>query len=227
MAQLFDESGNKVEALTSEEVDAKLNEVREQTIEEINRLREEEVNDLSAQITAKEEALKVAEETLKKEQDKEKNLGGQRKVIEAKSEEVDALKKQIEGLTGQITELSSKIESKDLQKSVSVMIQSLSGGDKNTADKIKLFYGQFNPIDIKDKTSEQVEEEIKQRVQNAYILATGGTKPVNLLTSAVISSAGGSIPQANPTGEKLSEEGIKAAKELGISDAELKRYKLA
>ena len=225
-AKLFDESGNTVEALTSEEVEAKLNEVREQTIEETNRLRDDEVTDLSSQVATVQGQLKLAQDDLEKEKNKDKNLVGQRGVIEQKARDIEALQEQIKTLTSTIESKFAEQSTAVLKKTATTFIASLAGGDKNVAEKIQLFYDSFKPIDQAGKTPEQIEEEVRQRVVNAHTIATGGVKPLNPLTGDIISAAGGAAPQANLTGEKLSPEARVVAKEMGITDKDLEKHKL-
>jgi hypothetical protein len=224
-AKLFDEQGNTVEALTPEEVETKLNEVREVTIEETNKLRDEEVTDLSGQMEAKEKELEEAKAALEAEKNKDKNLAGQRGVIDQKNKEVEELKTQIGTLQTTIETKFAEQKTEGLSKMVNSFIKGLAGDDKNLTDKVKFFYDSFKLVEIKDKTPEQVEEEVRQRVQNAYTIAIGGVKPSNPL-NAVISSAGGAVPLANPTGEKISPEAAEAAKQMGLTDQDLQKHKL-
>jgi len=225
--ELFDEQGNKVEALTPEEVDAKLDEIREQTIEETNKLREDEVDGLTTQLTEKETDLKTAQDDLEKEKNKDKNLAGQRGVIEEKDKVVKGLQETVETLTKTIADNFSALDTKALAKTASDLMLGLAGEDKKLAEKLKFHYDSFNPIDTKDKTPEAVDEEIKQRVSNSYVLATG-SKPTNPLTGNVISSAGSGVPavEAAAGDKKLSADGVAAGKELGVTDEEMKKHNL-
>ena len=225
MTKLFDESGNVVDALTQDEVNAKLEETRLFAIEETNKLREEEISDLTTQSEAKEQELEDAKRELEAEKSKDKNLAGQRGVIEQKSKEVQVLQEQVAGLTKTIETKFSEQDTKNLNKTASTLISGLAGGDKNVVDKIKFFYDSFKPIDATNKTSEQVEEEVKQRVNNAFIIVSGGVKPYNLLNSNVIAAGRGVMP-INPTGEKLSEGGAAVAAAFGVTPQDLAKHKL-
>lgn len=218
MAELFDKEGNLVDnVFTQEELDAKLSEERTKAIEDANADRQEEIDKLNEQITTKEKELETAKEELTKEKDKDKNLGGQRKIIEAKEKEVEDLKtkvSEIEKITG---EKITKIEGEIKDRTISQMIEVLAPGDKDLADKIKFHYDNFKgePKDLK---------EIQQRIENAYVLATGG-RPQNPLTGEVISSSGGVGPKPSGGG-KVSEEVMDVAKKMGITEQEMKKHKL-
>lgn len=226
MAQLFDEQGNVVEALTPEEVEEKLNQARAEAIEEANAERQAEIDAVTAQVTEKEEALKTAQEDLQKEKDKDKNLGGQRRVIEEKEKKVEELTTLVNTLKSDFDKKIADIQSSDKRKTIDNMIDRVADGDKVMADKIKFYFDSFRSIDETGKKPEDVIKEIEERIKNAYTLAAG-TKPANPVGSTIISSAGpGATPVINPTGEKLSPELVDLAHKLGTSDAELKKHKL-
>lgn len=215
--ELFNEQGEKVEALTPEDVEQKLNEAREMAIEETNKLRQEEVDDLSLQMQSKDEELVKAKKDLEVELSKEKNLSGQGRIIKDKEKKIDELEVNYKKLEEKLDQRLNDIEVKNREKMVGNMVQELATGDKDMATKIRFYYDSFkgDPAD---------DNEIQQRVQNAYTLATGG-KPVSPLSGAAISSVGG-MPMINPTGEKLSDEARDLAHKMGMTDQELKRHKL-
>lgn len=224
MAQLFDKDGNIVEALTPEEVEGKLNEIKEQTKEEVETEKQGEIDDLKIQLEEKEDILKAAQDDLEREMNKDKNLGGQRRVIEAKEKEIDGLKKGMDDLKKTMEGKLQEIESNQKEKMVDDMIDRLAMDDQELKDKIKFYYNNFKPIDEKGKKKEDIEKEIVTRIQNAHTLA-GGTKPAMPLSSQIISSAGGA-PTINPTGEKLDSDLQDLAHRMGIDDSELKKHKL-
>jgi len=221
MAEYFDKEGNPVEALTPEEVEEKLDEIREQTKSETQAI----VDDLQTKLSDKELELATLQEELAKERSKDKNLAGQRKIIEEKVKEIDTLKSEIDRIKKDYEIKFTEIERKGKERMIMNMIGELAGSDKNLADKIKFYYDTFRPIDETNKKPEEIEKEIQERIKNAYILATGGrvSRP---LTPEIISSAGGATPIINPSGEKLNPELQDLAHKLGISDAELKKHKL-
>lgn len=217
MTQLFNEEGQAVEALTPEEVEVKLNEAREQATADANAARDAEVEDLTKQLTDKEESLTKAQKELEGEKSKDKNLSGQREVIAAKEKVIEDLTKSVNDLKASTEQKLASLEAKDRIKMVNDLIEALSEGDKNVKEKMKFFYDNFkgDPADAK---------ETEERVRNAYTLATGG-RSARPLTSSMISSAEG-IPQINPTGEKMSTELQDLAHRMGVSDQEMKKHKL-
>jgi DNA repair exonuclease SbcCD ATPase subunit len=217
MTQLFDEHAQMVEAFTPEEVEQKLNEAREMAIEETNKLRQEEVDDLSLQIESKDRELEQAKQELEVEKSKDKNLAGQGRIIRDKEKKIDELEINYKKLEEKLDQRINDVEVKSREKMVNSMINELSGNDKDMTNKIKFYFDSFKGEPADDN-------EIQQRIQNAYVLATGA-KPTSPLSGAVLSSSGG-MPVINPSGEKLSDAGKAAARDLGITDQELKKYKL-
>ncbi len=217
--QLFDEQGRSVDALSPEEVEQRLQEAREQAIEEANASRQGEIDDLTIQITAKEAEIEESKGELEREKGKEKNLSGQRKVIEEKEKVIDELKTKLGTLETTITQKFGELEQTKKNETVYAKIESLSAGDKEMASKIKFYYDTFKGEPGNDK-------EVEDRIQNAYTLATGG-RGGNPLSSRVIFSEGmGAVPDVNPKGEKLNSEGQDLAHKMGVSDQELKKHKL-
>jgi len=217
MTEFFNEKGESIEALTVEEVETKLNEAREMAIEETNKLRQEEIDDLQLQMESKDTELEKAKKDLEVELSKDKNLAGQGRIIRDKEKKIDELEEKYKGLEQKLDDKITAVETKSREKMVNSMISELSGNDKDMTNKIKFYFDSFKGEPADDN-------EIQQRIQNAYVLATGA-KPTSPLSGATISSVGG-MPVINPSGEKLSETGKEAAHDLGISDKELKSHKL-
>jgi len=215
--QLFDENGNAVEASTPEEVEKKLDEIRQGAIEEANQLRQEEIDNLTSQMSEKERLLAEKEDELLKEKNKDKNLAGQRLVIGEKNVAIEKLQSEINELKTSMTTEINGIKSKGQEKQIDDMIAKVAGDDKELAAKIKLHYSSFAGIP-------ETEEKIKERIANAHTLATGG-RSANPLSSSILSSAGGSA-DINPVGEKLSPEVQDFGKKMGVSDLDLKKHKL-
>lgn len=225
MAELFDKSGNPIsevfdvegnpidEILTSDEVDKKIEEAQEEAKEDYQK----DIDTFKEELNEKEEALKVAEEALAKEQEKDKNFGKLRGTTAEKEKKVEELTEQIKGLTDKIT----GIETETKRQPVNAMIGKLAGEDEELKKKIKFHYESFAIPE------EDTEEKQKERVVNAYTLATGG-KPINPLTGEAISSGGGVAPGGEEPGSegKLSEGGKEVAGKLGIEEKDLKRHKL-
>jgi hypothetical protein len=217
MTQLFNEQGQTVEAFTPEEVEQKLNEAREMAIEETNKLRQEEVDDLSLQMESKDRELEQAKQELEVEKSKDKNLAGQGRIIRDKEKKIDELEINYKKLEEKLDQRINDVEAKSREKMVNSMINELSGNDKDMTNKIKFYFDSFKGEPADDN-------EIQQRIQNAYVLATGA-KPTSPLSGAVLSSAGG-MPVINSTGEKLSDDAKDLAHKMGLSDQELKKHKL-
>jgi chromosome segregation ATPase len=218
MAQLYDEDGNPVEALTEEEIEARILEEKEKAKEEVSISIEQERVELEEKLKEKEQEAEDLKTALEKEQSKEKNLSGQRQVITKKDKEIDELKTQIGSLQTKMDQEFSDMKSQGRDRMIKNMVTGLSGGNQDIADKIKLFYDSF-------KGDVATEEEIEERIRNAYLLATGGEKPRSVLNSRIISSASGS-PSIKTNGEKLSSEVVELAKNMGIEEKDLKKHKL-
>jgi len=219
MSEFLDANGNAVEAFTPEEVEGKLEEEREQAVLDTNALREEEIKVLSGGLEEKETELEELRKELAGEKDKDKNLGGQRKVIETKEEEIEKLKVEMDGIRK-----TNQDEIAGIKKSVSEnrlleMITSITDGDSALEEKIKFHYDNFRgePKDTK---------EVKERIKNAYILATDG-KPNMNISGSIISGAGSApVPKTGIPEGKVSPEALSVAKKLGITDQEIKKHKL-
>ncbi len=220
MAEYFDEEGNKVEAFTPDEVEEKLIEEREKAMEEANALREEEISGLNEEIEAKEKELEDARQALIGEKDKEKNLSGQRKIIETRENEINNLKKELDSVKKTHQDEIDGIKKSVSEARLEEMISSVSDGDESLKEKVKFFYNNFKgePSDTK---------EVKERIKNAYILATGGNSGINL-SGDIVSGAGSSPSPVTDIPEgKVSPEAIPLAKKFGITDQELKKHNLA
>lgn len=215
--ELFDKDGTAVEALTPEEVDEKLNEAREQAIEETNSAREAEFERLRTQIDEKDTSLQTAQAELEAEKSKDKNLAGQRKVIESKEKEIADLKKGLDELGTKLDTSLQALTSKERVSMVNGMIKTFAGSNSALSEKIRFFYDQFKG-DPKD------DKEMEDRVKNAFVLAGGGQRMS--IGSEIIGAGAGAPTIVNPSGEKLKPEATGVAKNLGITDQELKKHGL-
>jgi len=219
MAEYFDELGNKVEGYSAEEVAQKLEEERLTAIEEANAARQDEIDVLNEELSNKEKALGEAQEALQKERDKDKNLGGQRRVIENKENEITELKKDIEQLKQDSQSKLMEIEKKANDSKINSLIERVSEGSKELKDKIKFFYDNF-------KGEPKNDEELLERIKNAYTLATGG-QPSIKMTGEMISGSGNSpMPNVNIPEGKISPDVLPIAHQLGITDQDIKKHKL-
>ena len=118
----------------------------------------------------------------------------------------------------QETELRlSQMSEAQLKRELGLIVQNLAGGDAELSGKILYYYNQF-------AGSPKDEKERQERLQNAVLLATGGAR--SPMDSRVFSSAG-IAPQANKTKpEALSVEAVQLAKNMGLSEQDLKKHKL-
>lgn len=209
---LFTADGKEVEgAMTTEEVKTQL----EEKLAEAEKTRTEGVETLTKAHGEKTTELqgKIDEltETMEKLGDKDQNFAKLRK---KKEENEEILKKVDEKYQGEIAGIRAEVREEKLNTAINAIV----GEDKEVAEKVKLHYGNFKG-EPKDR------KEMIERIQNAYILATG-SKPESLLNSDIIKSGGGSPPNLKDKGGKVSEDGKAVAEKMGISEEELKKHKL-
>jgi predicted RNase H-like nuclease (RuvC/YqgF family) len=204
-----DENGNQVEAYTPDEVQAKLDETREETLEAANQAREEEVSDLSSQLQSKEREL---EEVKSKSSNMSGNLSGQRQIIEAKEKEAEELKKRLSEVEAKSDLTINLIKEKTLQERISAIAP-----DEEVAKKVKHYFSQFTG-EPKD------EKELDERIKNAYVLATNGLSQ-GVVNSAVMSSSSSMAVPNTMSSEKMTAEQLDLARKLGITDEDLKNIK--
>ncbi|MCX6741203.1 MAG: hypothetical protein NTY61_02280 [Candidatus Parcubacteria bacterium] len=89
---LYDESGQEiVGALTPEEVDAKLDEIRV----EVAQAKDDEIYTIKEALDAKEAEIVEARELLEAEKNKDKNLSGQRNIIKEREAKIVELEKSL------------------------------------------------------------------------------------------------------------------------------------
>jgi len=210
MAEFFDADGNVVEAFTSDEVEEKIEEAKEERAEEIKAEMAVEIEESKERIESLEDEVKSATEALEKGDDKAKNFGNLRRAKEAAEKELEDFKK---NTTEKLSALESKMSSKDIDDQSLIMAE----GDKSLADKISFYYKGFQgePKDAKERD---------ERFKNALLLANGGES--NYLPGNIISGAGGTPTPAGNAKGKISEEAKGVARNLGITDEELKASKL-
>ncbi len=204
-----DDGGEYVKAegvITQEKLDEKLEEFKSEKIKEAEGVTE----------THKEELKKLTDKITELEEDdggdpkKKDNLVRLRKKAEA-AEEI--LKKVDEKYKGELDGIKKEIKDGKIDSAIKRIV----GDDTELQDKVKLHYDNFKgePKDAK---------EVKERIENAYILATG-SKPVSSLSSDVIGTGKGGFPRTEIKG-KISEDGASVAEKLGISKEDLKKHKL-
>ena len=204
--EVFDKDGNPIdEVLTPNEIDKKIDEARQEAQSKF----ETEIGTLNKTIKDKEEALKKAIEDSGKKGENDKNWAGARETIETLKTEIGELKGTIDNLTKQTA-----------NKDVTDTITRWSGGDKETAEKVKHWYEQL-------VVPAQDTEELKMtRIKKAFQLATGAEPSEDIVSRAFGAGGGFNPPASVVPGGKLSPEAKGVADKLGISDKELKEHKL-
>lgn len=216
--KFFDADGNEVEGvLTAQEVEKKLEEAQTKAEEEANKKLEEYQKATDEEVEAMKKELEETKEELAKEKDKDKNFGNLRKSKDESNGKIKELTEKVEKLEKGIEETKSQAS----EQMISSAIKAKSGDDKELEEKIKFHFNQFTP----PKNT----EELKQKVESAYILATGG-QAGNTLSGETISGAGGASEPAMPAeggvkGHKLSEAGKEVGKKMGITDQDYEKAK--
>lgn len=115
MAILYDSDGNEVEALTTEEVNAKIAETK----------------------TELETQLKEKSDELEKLQTKDLNFKNVRGKVEEKEKEIEELRKE---MAAKFSELDTKLSQTGIQSEIS----KLAGDDEEVAKKISFIYNKFS-----------------------------------------------------------------------------------
>lgn len=204
MSEFIDKEGNLVEAFTSEELSKQVEEAKKQAGEATK----EELETLQAHITDLEEQIKTKEEEISKVGSKDYNF---RQLETAKK----ASEAELVKLRGEIDLKISSVKEEFVSKKLDDLITIVAGGAPEVIEKVKFHYKSFTGTPATD-------EEMKKRVESAFLLATG-SKPANPLTGNIISSSGGYVPPTSgaPKG-KISEGAKEVAHNLGLSDDELK-----
>ncbi len=212
MAELYDGEGNLVDgALTPEEVQAKLDETKSEVAQEAEELKSE-LEDAKTQLAEKEAELgKVSKEK-----------PNWQKVREGKSAEMDELKKTITDLSAKITEVTTGGEKKSIGSAIATMAQ----GNKDLADKIKFHFEQFAPIEA--KTEEEKAQKLEERLNSAYILATGGAAKPRTNNANAFGGGGGGQPafQQQKQGKFEDASAAEVARKLGLSEEDMKEHDL-
>lgn len=218
MAQLFNEKGDLVEAYTEEEVQKKIEEETVKIIEDTNAERQAEIDEAYAKIETAEMAKKDLEEKISKMGDKDTNFKNLRQKVDEKDTIIIGLKDTVQKLEESMNQKFTQIDTEGKKQKISGLISQVAGGNQELSKKIEIYYSRFNVVPKTD-------DELKQLVNDAYLLATGGEKK-HMFSADVLSSAGGTPIKPDLTSEKLSEKGLEAAKALGISEQRLKKHKL-
>jgi chromosome segregation ATPase len=202
-----DEQGNEYEVFTAEDVESKIEEAKNSAYEEA--LAELGDSDLGEKLLAAEKELKELKE---KNQSMSGNLSGQRSVIEKKEEEVSSLKNKVEELAKSQAEVLSQLNGASVKQKLSALT-----ADKEILEKAEKTYNDF----FASKATTEAEKD--KFIQDALLIASNGSIKVG----ANMYSNVGTSPEIKPTGEsKLSDIGVKLAKDFGYDEEQLKKHKL-
>jgi len=214
MENIYDANGQPVEGVLSKEEVEEL----QKSIEETKAAEIQAIKDEAAEERARlEEELNNAKEALTKVDDKNLNFKNLREAKKTAEEKLVELETQ---MTDKLKELENKLTATSEKAKVDILIDKMVGDDDELKKKVKFHYDNF-------KDSPKDEDELKERITNSYILATG-SKPSDDLPAGAVSSGGGTPPKPEMplTGKLESEESKEVAKNLGISDDDLKKHKL-
>ena len=211
MSELFDANGNPIEAFTKDEVESKIEETKTQLQQETK----DQLEDLTSEINT---LKKEKEELLGKKDfltDEDKNWANVRNMIKERDSKISTLESQITEITEGV---SKKFDAKKLEDT----IRSLSDGNTDIESKIRFHFDRIKPSPESEKDPAKREVDFTKRIEDAYILATGG-KASGGLGGPEISSEGGFVPSLpGKSGQKLSEGGKQVGKKFGLTDDDLK-----
>lgn len=205
--ELYDSEGNPVEALTPEEVEAKLDETRR----EVEERKDEEISQIQSEfdetVSSLEQQIKEKEDEMEKFSKKDYNF---KKLRDSKED----LEKRLTEERSKVDEKINAIKGTLSDQQTTQKIKEAVGGDEELVKQTKYWLDQFKPVEG---------EKIEERIQAAVKLATGGK---GVLSGQAISSGGGSIPTPQNTEGKISPEAVEVANKMGISNDDLKKHKL-
>lgn len=218
MSTLYDAEGNPIEAYLPEEVETLVTKEREGAIEEANKLREEEVQTLVTEKEALEAEKAKLEERITGLDSKDKSFKILRGALDKKEEKIAELEGKIGKMGDEMNQKLTDLSKKMIEDVKTEMIEVAAGKDAKLKEKIEFFYNSFNG-EPKNK------EEITKRIENSFILATGGKGKVSLSGDIVSGAVGNSFIQRNdaPSGKLSDQSTVDVAKKLGITAEELKR----
>jgi len=212
MTELYDAEHNKVEgALTPEEVEEKLKTEVEKAKTEASTQVDTIKSDYEKQIKEKDD--KIEEQRIKMEDygKKDFNWKQAQDVIETLKKEKAEIERKMDE---KITKVKDELRGDTLVKA----IKRVAGDDKDLQVKVKYHYDRI-------KGEPANEDEIMERVEEAYLLATG-SKPRGGFSSDAFRTGGGAGPKGGETGGKVSEEGSEVGEKLGVDKETQKKHKL-
>jgi len=148
--------------------------------------------------------------------DKDENIKKMREAIDLKNKEITEL-------ANKVTNLPSQIKAESLKEAQAEIILGLAGKDEDLKKKIEFYMGEF-------KTQPTNQKELKESLERAYVLATGGQKPKPGVfdNGAINAGAGyGGSNNNNNGGDYLQNESANAKAmrgAFGISDEDAKKF---
>ena len=201
MAELYDEEGNAVDALTPEEAEAKIAEATEAAKQSAS-------EDFRAQLEAKEAEL---EEAKKKEQ----NFSALRNKTKTQEELAADARAEVEALKKDIAEARDSGKNYAINNAKERAIKQMADGDVELEKKLRTNYEVIQrPTDTEDQ--------VLARVRDAYLLSadavqsTGGNFAPGTTTRRV-----GNNPNAPQVSSELKSFG---AEKFGLTDDDFKNY---
>lgn len=216
MSEFFTEKGDLVTGYTEEELQEKISQESARLVDEANAAKQAEIDEANIKLEEAEKAKAELEEKMVKLDDKSLNFGNLRKKAEEKDAVIEGLKSSIVKLDEVMNQKFSQLSAENNKQKVVSLINKVAGGNAELAKKIEFNYNRFN-------TAPKDENELKQLVNDAVLLSTGGVKP-KLFSTDVLSSSGGTGMNTDLEGKKLTDSGKEAAKQFGLSEQILKKY---
>jgi alanyl-tRNA synthetase len=186
MPQTIIVDGEEKEVFTQEELEA-------QKEEAINQYKEENP-DKSDELTKLEEELEKAKQELEGFKDKDMNFANMRNKISEKEKEAKDLKVSIDE---KINTVKKEILEGVMKDHYNDTLEKLVGNDKELKEKVELQYKR-----LADTASTKVE--LSKKLNDAFVLATGGTK--ESFDNSVFSSGSAGAKIQSKSEEKFSSE---------------------
>lgn len=205
MEKIKDENGVEHEFLTSEEIDALVEEKKSEAVAQALQAKDADITKLNDELKIAKEALSGADQGTKDWAAARQQIKDLETKITEGSQERDKLKTEF---AGEIRGLRTSFTQDKLNESISA----LAGNDKGLADKIQFHYERLGGS--KGNTKEDTE-----KLKDAYLLATGKQAP-NLFSVARGSFVGEAPEPREGTSREVSELGRK----FGVSEEDVKKY---
>jgi hypothetical protein len=212
--QLFDDKGKPVEVQSEEDINKKIQESVAAATGSLKTEYENKQKDLEAQVTLAKDAADKAAKALADADKGDENFAALRKAkedAEARAATAVAERETI------VKETISGVASQFATRARNEMIQKLSQGDKDLADKLLVNYEKtLNTMPA------NTDEDVALRMAAAYKLSVDNAKP-GLLDSIIGSKPSGAPPSSTTNG-KLDPRVAEAGKAFGLSEEEIIKY---